>query len=174
MICRMCEILSHSSVHMNSEHFQICTAVRPSDAAGITVSAVNIRIYHNTVSDSDSILVIFGDRFYYSCQLMSDHSRISDEPVCPAECSNITSTDPCCNDPDQCLPLLWCRFLHIHTGYIPWFFQFYCFHFLRLSLFIFDLMYQTYSIIDRKPRPCKTFSYPCKTFSECLENPFKS
>ena len=130
-ISRMTEIFRHTAVYMYAQNVQVCTAVGTSDGAWIAMSAVKIWIHDNVVTYFKSLWIVLIDLFDDTSQFMSDNSRIGNKSVCSAESSDITSTDTCCHDLDQCFTFFTYRFVHLYASYIPWFFILNCFHFLH-------------------------------------------
>ena len=126
----MCKVLSHTAVNMNTENMKVGTAVGSSDRAGIAVSAVEIWVYNDTVSDFESLrVVLLVDLFNNTCQLMADDSGVGDESVRSSERADVAAADTCCHNLDKCLAFATDRLILFYARYIPWFLIFDSFHY---------------------------------------------
>ena len=126
----MAEILGHAAVNMNAKHMQIYAAVGPSDAAGIAVTAIYIRINDNLVADLESLrIVFFINSFNNTGEFVADDSGIGDQLVGSAERADIGTAYAGGHDADQGLSLSGLlRPVLFNAGNFPGLFDFDSFH----------------------------------------------
>jgi hypothetical protein len=87
---------------MDADHAKPFTTVRAACLASPALAATNVRFYSATVAEADSE-IIRANLDYLSCQLVSEHSRISVNRVPSGKCVKIASTDPNLADAHDCL-----------------------------------------------------------------------
>ena len=145
---RMAEILGHAAVNMNAKHMQIYAAVGPSDAAGIAVTAIYIRINDNLVADLESLrIVFFINSFNNTGEFVADDSGIGDQLVGSAERADIGTAYAGGHDTDQSLSLSGLlRSVLFNAGNFPGLFDFDSFHKL-----IFSFRYMKFKVDKNAP-----------------------